>query len=85
MWPRSISKVLFNHVIYTTASLQDLLPGTYHIYVNAYDDHKVPELRTAVFVDPFTVSIYLGDGLYEIDAVDTLGLNVPGGSWFYVS
>jgi hypothetical protein len=72
-------------VIYTTASLQDLLPGTYHIYVNAYDDHKVQELRTAVFVDPFTVSIYLGDGLYDIDAVDTLGLNVPGGSWFYVS
>ena len=85
MWPSSISKVLFNHVIYTTASFQDLLPGTYHIYVNAYDDRTTPELRTAVFVDPLTVSIYLGDGLYEIDAVDTLGLNVPGGSWFYVS
>ena len=40
-----------------------MLPGYYHIYINAYDVEEVVELRTQMFVDPFSVDIYFGNGV----------------------
>ena len=37
-----------------------MLPGTYHIYVNAFDAEPIVELREKTFVDSFSVDIYLG-------------------------
>lgn len=61
-----------------------MLPGTYHVYINAYDSEESVELRTQLFVDPLSVQIYLGDGVSSSAIIDTVGHSTPGGKWFHV-
>ena len=61
-----------------------LWAGVYHVYVNAFDSEENVELRSSTFVDPFTVDIYLGDGVSNAQKYDTLSWSKGGGMWFYV-
>ena len=65
-------------------TLMNMLPGSYHIYINAYDSEESVELRTQMFVDPFSVDIYLGNGVNSNVKKDTLARNSAGGKWFHV-
>ena len=65
-------------------TLRNMLPGSYHIYINAYDSEESVELRTQMFVDPFSVDIYLGNGVNSNVKKDTLARNSAGGKWFHV-
>jgi len=67
-----------------TVTLRNMLPGTYHVYVNAYDSQESLELRTQMFMDALAVDIYLGDGVSSTVKVDRLTRSVAGGKWFYV-
>lgn len=70
--------------VMATVTLRNMLPGSYHIYINAYDLEEVLELRTKTFVDPFSVDIYLGNGMNSNVKIDTVARNFPGGKWFHV-
>lgn len=64
--------------------MRNLLPGNYHIYVNAYDSADIPELRTQMFIDPLSVDIYLGNGVSSSSVIATVSHTTRGGKWFYV-
>jgi hypothetical protein len=62
-----------------TVKLRNMLPGSYHIYTNAYAWR-----RSQMFVDPFSVDIYFGNGVNSNVDIDTVARIFPGGKWFHV-
>jgi hypothetical protein len=63
-------------------TLQNLLPGTYEVYITAWD----PNDRTQVLRSGLTVDIFLGDGYTAMRKVDSINLDeeLDGAKWFHV-
>jgi hypothetical protein len=63
-------------------TLHNLLPGTYEVYITAYD----PNDRTQVLRSGLTVDIFLGDGYTAMRKADSVKFDakLDGAKWFHV-
>jgi len=63
-------------------TLQNLLPGTYEVYITAFD----PNNQTEQIRSGLTVDIFLGDGISQMHKADSIQLfdALDGAKWFHV-
>eukprot|EP00961_Rhodomonas_salina_P227526 3076188-Rhodomonas_salina.1 len=66
-----------------TVTFEQLLPGSYEVYVNANppDESRGARNATQVFGSRFDVEVYLGDGVSSTRQVDTAVVSAAGAIW----
>lgn len=69
-----------------TVTFEQLLPGSYEVYVNANppDESRGARNATQVFGSRFDVEVYLGDGVSSTRQVDTAVVSAAGAIWRYI-
>jgi len=66
-----------------TVTFENLLPGVYEVYVNAYPP-DANRTRAQVFAGRITVEVYLGDSESSTILSDTISFEDPGATWRYI-